>query len=434
MDKTGVSEECSVFGKRAGCAQELLSALAKARGLQSVVDAGYRALGNPVMVFSDKSWKSLAYTPNIDIPGDLFWTEFTKTGTLPLEIVTENVQRGLMDQVEDARMPVCLENGESKCRRLMARVYIGGRPVAMVAVLEHERPFTEDDKLILSMLRDAISAELQKDQFLSYTRGMPYEELIESLLEGDAKNPSRVADNLKSISPRQKEYIYVFALDIRSFDSKIESVPYVRNYMENLISGGRAVIYNDKIILLADYDKDDEQYEKDIGNLCEFLRRNNMRCGVSRRFTKLHELRVHYFEAMEALDIGVHMGVEKNMFFYDDYAIYHIAKKCLGSADPVGFLHPKLKELMEYDESHNSGLTDSLYAYFKCLRNITDAAAVLHLHRNTLIYHLKRIEEILGIKLSDRDVLLHLELSFRFLEYDRKIDVRKHDPEPETEI
>ncbi|MBO4831329.1 MAG: helix-turn-helix domain-containing protein [Oscillospiraceae bacterium] len=422
--KTEDSERSSVLGKEARCAGALLSALAKAHGLQSVVDAGHKALENPVIIFSDKSWKSIAYAPAIDIPDDMFWTEFTRTGTLPLEVVTNNVQNGLAARLDDPKSPVFLREDETKYRRLMTRVHIGGRAVAIVTVIEYSRPFEKEDETILLMLRDAVSAELQKDKFLSYTRGMPHEELIESLLEGSAKNPQRVADSLMSITPRHKEFIYVLAFDIRGFDSKVESVPYVRNYLESLIAGARAVIYNDNIILLADYDRDDEQYDRDMGAVLTFLRKNNMRCGVSRRFTKLSELRTHYFEAMEALAIGVHMGIEKYMYRYDNYAIYHIAKRCLGSADPIGFLHPKLMELMEYDENHNSALTESLYVYLRCLRNITNAAEALHLHRNTLIYHLKRIEEILGIQLSDRDVLLHFEMSFRFLEYDKKIPVR----------
>ncbi|MBR5382106.1 MAG: helix-turn-helix domain-containing protein [Oscillospiraceae bacterium] len=426
--KTEAEKSSSVLDKEAKCAGALLSALAKARGIQSVVDAGYRALENPIMVFSDKSWKSIAYAPAIEIPDDMFWTEFTRTGTLPMEVVTHNVKSGLAVRLDTANSPIYLRADETKYRRLMTRVHIGGRPVVVVTAVEYNRPFEKEDETLLLMLRDAISAELQKDKFLSYTRGMPHEELIESLLEGSAKNPSRVADSLMSISPRQKEYIYVLAFDIRGFDSKVESVPYVRNYLENLIAGARAVIYNDNIILLADYDSDDEQYDKDMADVLAFLRRNNMRCGVSRRFTKLSELRTHYFEAMEALAIGTHIGIEKYMFRYDDYAIYHIAKRCLGSADPVGFLHPKLMELMEYDETHNSALTESLYVYLKHLRNITNAAAALHLHRNTLIYHLKRIEEILDIRLTDRDVLLHFEMSFRFLEYDKKIPVRNFGP------
>jgi DNA-binding PucR family transcriptional regulator len=34
-----------------------------------------------------------------------------------------------------------------------------------------------------------------------------------------------------------------------------------------------------------------------------------------------------------------------------------------------------------------------------------------------VIYRLHRIEEMLNVRLSDGDALLHIELSFRFMEY-----------------
>jgi DNA-binding PucR family transcriptional regulator len=76
---------------------------------------------------------------------------------------------------------------------------------------------------------------------------------------------------------------------------------------------------------------------------------------------------------------------------------------------------------MEYDKEHNTSFTYSLYAYLKYSRNITEAAKALHLHRNSMIYHLKRIEEILGFPLTESSTLLHIELSFRFMEYDRVV-------------
>jgi DNA-binding PucR family transcriptional regulator len=39
-----------------------------------------------------------------------------------------------------------------------------------------------------------------------------------------------------------------------------------------------------------------------------------------------------------------------------------------------------------------------------------------------MIYHLKRIEEILNFSLSDNEMLLHIELSFRLMEYDKKFN------------
>ena len=55
------------------------------------------------------------------------------------------------------------------------------------------------------------------------------------------------------------------------------------------------------------------------------------------------------------------------------------------------------------------------------IKFVDRTAEALSLHRNSAIYHLKKIEEILGISLTGADDLLYLELSCRFLEYNDRI-------------
>ena len=58
----------------------------------------------------------------------------------------------------------------------------------------------------------------------------------------------------------------------------------------------------------------------------------------------------------------------------------------------------------------------------------------MHLHRNTLVYHLKRIEEIMDVSLSDANVIQLFDLSFRLLEYDKQIERKeKWNDVPERE-
>ena len=58
----------------------------------------------------------------------------------------------------------------------------------------------------------------------------------------------------------------------------------------------------------------------------------------------------------------------------------------------------------------------------------------MHIHRNTLVYHLRRIEEITDVSLSDYHVMQLFELSFRLLEYDGRIKrTEKWDDVPERE-
>ena len=150
-------------------------------------------------------------------------------------------------------------------------------------------------------------------------------------------------------------------------------------------------------------------------SLTEFMKSHNIKAGASRCFTDLSDLRFHYNEALAALSVGMHMDTGKSIYRYDEYAIYHIAQLCSDNSEM--FIHPKLTLLLNLDKKHDSSFAQSLYTYLKCNRNITDTANALHIHRNTLIYHLKRIEDLLDISVNDVDLLLHFEMSFKIMEY-----------------
>jgi len=398
-------------------AAALLSAVAKAKGIHSIISVAYEMLGNPVIV-SDKSWKAIAIISDEKESDDTVLNEFLTQGALSIDSVSFDIKDKLTNRIEKSEKPFIYKGAHMKYPRIFGRVLAGSRPVATVSVVESYRPFTDGDLEIMSMLCDAISAEMQKNKFLHYTRGLLYEELIVELIEDRDSGAGTMGERLKTLGIGMKKYIYVITIDIKGFDAEKFSVSYMRDYLEKMINGSKALIYGDNIVIIASCPRINGLLETDLNILRSFLGEYNMRGGVSRGFVKLEDLREHYLQSLEALSIGARMGGDARMHLYDDYAIYHVAKACSQTADLRMFCHPKLDTLMEYDKDHNTSFTNSLYAYLKYSRNITETAKALHLHRNSMIYHLKRIEEILGFSLSDSGTLLHIELSFRFLEYD----------------
>ncbi|MCD8217944.1 MAG: helix-turn-helix domain-containing protein [Clostridiales bacterium] len=78
-------------------------------------------------------------------------------------------------------------------------------------------------------------------------------------------------------------------------------------------------------------------------------------------------------------------------------------------------LHPALKILRGYDAVHHTDFYETLHIYLKKERNIAETARQMHLHRNTLLYRLKRLEELVPADLDDDRTRLHLLLSFEIV-------------------
>lgn len=74
-----------------------------------------------------------------------------------------------------------------------------------------------------------------------------------------------------------------------------------------------------------------------------------------------------------------------------------------------------LGDLIEYDEQHGTQLVASLQAYFNSKRSWQLASRELQVHKQTLVYRMRRIEEITGRELDDLNDVTELHLALRSL-------------------
>lgn len=414
-------------------AAELLSALSDDGGLQSIIDIGHKMFQNPIVV-TDKSWKALGMTPGIDMPDDTDWNELASNGMLSPDSVASGIRENLAERIEGSTGPFVWRSADMKYPRLFSKIMAGGKNIATISVVEFTKPFDDGDLSALKLLCDAVAAELQKDQFLQYTRGLMYEDFFWNLLDGRLTDSKAIAERVKVLNLGIKRNIYVFVFDLEEYDQHQFSLTYMRDILEKMISGGHALIYSDKIVITASFTRARDIFKTELEKLGVFLERYGIRCGISRRCIEPAQLRFHYEQALDALRVGKHMDADRFIYPYGEYAIYHIAELCGQRGGAQKFGHPALAVLLAYDSEYGASFTHSLYAYIRHFKNITKTANALYVHRNTLVYHLRRIEEITEVNLSDYNVMQLFELSFRLLEYDKRIERWKQwDVVPEEE-
>ncbi len=75
-----------------------------------------------------------------------------------------------------------------------------------------------------------------------------------------------------------------------------------------------------------------------------------------------------------------------------------------------------LKRLHEYDKAHKSSLFYMLYVYLITERSATDTSAALSMHRNNVIYHINRIQDMLEVDLDRSDIRQLILLSYSLLQ------------------
>ena len=69
--------------------------------------------------------------------------------------------------------------------------------------------------------------------------------------------------------------------------------------------------------------------------------------------------------------------------------------------------------LIAHDEKQGGDLVATLDVFFSCHGNLSQTAAQLHIHRNTLTYRLDRIAAITRFDLGDPDARFSLQLALK---------------------
>lgn len=415
-------------------ASSLLSALSGEGGrIQQIIDIGFDALENPVLV-TDKSWRAIAMTDRAQVPADRDWQEFLTAGQLSADAVAAGIRDNMAERIEQSTGPFRWQSAEMAYPRVFYRLAVGDKTAGTISVVEVNRPFSPEDEPYLRLLGDAVATEMQKSRFQQYSKGMLYEDFIWNLLEKRLSDPQAIEERLKVLNLGIRKNVYVFVFDVREYDVRQYSVSYMRDQLEKMISGGQALLYDNKIVITASFSRARDIFRTELKNLSAFLKRYNIRCGISRRCTQLADLRFFYDQALDAMTVGTHMDADRYIYPYGEYAIYHAAKACLRQGALHKYCHPALTALIDHDREYNTAFVTSLTTFLKHFKNITNTANALHLHRSTMVYHIKRIEEIMDISLDNYHSVQQIEFSLRLMEYGKKLDrLEKWDDIPESD-
>ena len=145
--------------------------------------------------------------------------------------------------------------------------------------------------------------------------------------------------------------------------------------------------------------------------LADIAARRYLHIGFSRVFSDPAQIREAYVQALHTLDIAERFGEDKNLFYYQDYCFYDLLNELPRDTRFSRYCHPALKTLKDYDKAKATSLFDTLQAYADLGFNQQAAAEKLFLHRNTMNYRRKKIEELTGIDFDDANVRFALQWS-----------------------
>lgn len=137
----------------------------------------------------------------------------------------------------------------------------------------------------------------------------------------------------------------------------------------------------------------------------------NVSVGVGRVASGLAGIRGSYQEARQSLTMGRRLQGPGGMTAFDDLGVYRVIFAAEGLPELRSFHDETLGKLIGYDVQHGGDLIKTLDAFFSARCSPKEAATMLGVHRNTVLYRLDRIREITAMDLDDAEIRLRMHLA-----------------------
>lgn len=383
-------------------------------GLQSLVDAAYDILNNPLLIV-DKSYKILASCQNaVYTRPDLNYQK--NLGYMLESNISAMKEAKLYEKARTANYPYYSKEDKAAEGWITALVYIHGIETAHIAVSDTNHPFTGDDFEFIDFLCRIVSLELQKTDFYKTNKSMMHSFFLSELLDNHFQDMETIHRRAQSLDWIRTPYLRIMTLsDVSSslFDQKAQ---LVSRHMASLFSVCHWVVYNGYLVFLLGTEEASLELYRSNEALKEFLDSNRLTASFSRCFHSLIDTRRFYEESLTAHQLGQQFQPEASMHFYTDYICQHIGQILARQGTLAHFYHPAIEKMQEYDHIHHTSFISTLKEYLTWPDSPGTAAAHLFVHKNTLFYRMAKIKELFSLDLSNGEERLILHLSLKFME------------------
>ena len=147
--------------------------------------------------------------------------------------------------------------------------------------------------------------------------------------------------------------------------------------------------------------------------------------GVGENRAGILTFHAGYNDARTALEIGRKQKGPGHRSFFVDTGLYRALSHLCELPDMCEIVWTAIGRLIEYSRQRGIDLIQTFNAYVRNHCNVSQTARELNLHRQSLLYRLRKIESLTGRSLSDPDDLFLLQLSIKI--WTTRSDIlRKH--------
>ncbi|MEW4371552.1 PucR family transcriptional regulator [Paenibacillus kandeliae] len=383
--------------------------------LQTLAEMISEVMGSPVTI-EDEAHRLLAYSmhdPN---------TDPARIATIIGRRVPEHVQRalyesGAMQQLQDSAEPQHIRqlSDVGLSRRMAISVRHYDEVIGYIWLLEHDGSYS--DQQLEQFRRGAVIAA---SKMMQQQQRQQKIDLLRRLLNGRFQSEQEAAEQARSHGIELLPYHYVLILEQQEAGKLHTCIERIQQAASEYAV--RIPLYmeeNNRLIILCGCHAG--QQPSDLSTRIRSMAARIQQwlpvtefgwLAAGEQVSSALHIQRSYEQAKELIVLHQHLPETQAITYYPDAGFYRYLPAIYRESRQFPISWGPLDRLAAYDQEHNSNLLQTLAVFLDQDSDSKQAAAILHVHSNTLNYRLRRIAEVSGINLNSmaEKVTLYLEL------------------------
>ena len=374
-------------------------------------ELGCSMLQNPVAVY-DKNYILLAVAGELD-------TSYLENNRGPYKAMSSKLIMKLKNEPEYLKVIGMSGAGIERSRHVpVTTLFVNfiNRNVfeGRICVPMDTRTVRESDYQVIEILAHYIRNALKRQNISSDSRRPTFRHFLIDILNGADISEERLEYYLNQWHWQNEDrYICVY-IDMDENDVYTSSANYMLNQLENTLKDSCSFFYEKGLVCIIHLISDKE-LEEVIDQVISFSFEMQHHIGISDIYSGILSSRLNYLQASIALSMGLQYHPANWYYYFHEYAELHFFLNGISILPPYIYCDSDIRKLAVYRNSKVDYYT-TLKVYLENNMNLLHTAEKLFIHRTTLFYRLKHIEEMISADLNDSEARIRLLISFKLME------------------
>jgi PucR family transcriptional regulator, purine catabolism regulatory protein len=413
---------------------ELFKIALEGGGIDRIALELSRTIENPVVIL-DKDWNVLYYADyeKSRVPLEAL-CQHLKYRPMYLRDFIESLPDNLSDFKKSVKRTMNWNGQELKCR--VMPVAVSNTVYGYILVIQSVRKLSEFDYYALEHSSTILALERIKAKEIEEVKLKIKQDFFDDLLTGKITSNETLQSLCGLHGLKVNRMCSCMVIDLH-WQNKYEDLMASKNEMDLLTKKYLYLVYersakrslelvslhrNNRIILLLGHHdsvpamavNESKSFANELHEIFETkIKNSKYQIGIGRPVQSIHTVHKSFSEAFEVLSMIQKFNEKWVVSHFEDYSIYHFLDSNIKSSELENFFQRNLGEIYEQDLKHGTRLMETIESYFSHNRNVSEASKAMFIHRNTFIYRIEKIKEILSSDLKNPEELLQLQIALK---------------------